>query len=78
MNTSQQAHIEPQAYSITEFCKRHSISRGLFYVLDQEGKAPATMSVGRRRLISKESADQWRREMTAASSRRCVDAREAA
>lgn len=52
-----------KAFSIAEFCNLHSISRALFYKLRKEGKAPAIMRVGRRSLISSESASEWRRNM---------------
>ena len=50
-------------FSIQEFCIAHSISRAMFYVLLNEGKAPITMKVGKRRLISIEAAELWRRQM---------------
>jgi predicted DNA-binding transcriptional regulator AlpA len=51
------------AFSIEQFCKIHSISRAKFYMLLREGLAPKIMQVGRRRLISIESAKQWRKDM---------------
>jgi hypothetical protein len=59
--------MERKAYSIQEFCVRHSLSRAGFYNLLKAGMAPTTMLVGRRRLISEESAADWRRRMEAAS-----------
>lgn len=52
-----------QAYSIAEFCKVHGISRGMYYILENEGRAPITMHLGRRRLISREEAAHWREQM---------------
>jgi len=52
-----------KAFSIAEFCNLHSISRALFYKLKKENKAPAIMRVGRRSLISVESASEWRKNM---------------
>jgi hypothetical protein len=57
--------MDRQAYSIQEFCSRHSLSRAGFYNLLKAGLAPTTMVVGRRRLISEESAAEWRRRMEA-------------
>jgi hypothetical protein len=57
-------NAEPQAFSISEFCEVHGISRGLYYKLEAEGRAPAAMEVNRRRLISKEEAARWREMMT--------------
>ena len=51
---------QKQAYSVTQFCAVHSISRAMFYVLRKQGKGPRTMKVGRRTLISKEAAREWR------------------
>jgi len=48
-------------YSIDEFCSAHAISRAMFYKLRAAGKAPVTMSVGTRTLISCEAAANWRR-----------------
>jgi predicted DNA-binding transcriptional regulator AlpA len=62
------APSELDAYSIDEFCARHCISRGKFYLLLNEGKAPKTFHVGSRVLISKESAASWRAEREGASS----------
>ncbi len=55
------------AFSIPEFCQTHAISRALFYVLQKDGRAPRTMQVGRRVLISIEAAAEWRRKMEAAT-----------
>lgn len=56
------------ALSIAEFCDRHEISRAFFYLLQREGRAPRTMLVGRRRLISIEAAAEWRARMEQVSS----------
>lgn len=50
------------ALSVAEFCKAHGISRALFYKLVRKGRGPVLMKAGRRTLISKEAADEWRRE----------------
>ena len=52
-----------EAFSIEQFCIAHSISRSLFYLLGNEGRGPRTFNAGRRRLISKEAAEEWRRKM---------------
>lgn len=59
--------INKQTYSILQFCEAHNISRAKFYLLLNEGKAPRIMKVGRRRLISIESAADWRKMMEANS-----------
>ena len=53
------------AMSVPEFCRRHNISRSLFYVLRANKQAPQTMKVGGRTLISDEAAAKWRRRMEA-------------
>jgi predicted DNA-binding transcriptional regulator AlpA len=50
------------ALGINEFCRRHDISRGFFYKLEKQGRAPRTVQLGTRRLIMIEDADQWRAE----------------
>lgn len=51
---------EPGAYSIEAFCKAHGISRSFFYLLLNRGEGPRLTKVGRRTLISREAAHQWR------------------
>jgi predicted DNA-binding transcriptional regulator AlpA len=57
-----------EAYSVEEFCSRHSIGRATFYQLKKRGQAPQTFKIGARTLISKEAAAEWRREMEARSA----------
>jgi predicted DNA-binding transcriptional regulator AlpA len=52
---------EKLAYSISEFCSLHGISRSTFYNLVKAGRGPRTMRVNGRTLISKEAAEHWRR-----------------
>jgi hypothetical protein len=49
------------ALTIREFCEGHRISEGLYFKLKKQGKGPREMKIGRRTLISFESAAQWRR-----------------
>ncbi len=55
--------MEQLAFSIAQFCERHNISRAFFYKLSKEGRGPAVMKVGRRRIISAEAAAAWRLRM---------------
>ena len=55
------------ATSILAFCEAHGISRAHFYNLKKRGLAPKTLVVGRRRLVSDESAAVWRRLMEEAT-----------
>jgi hypothetical protein len=58
---------ELDAYSIREFCRRHSLTPYLFYKLQRQGLAPKVMQLGGRKLVSAEAAARWRkaRERTA-------------
>ena len=51
------------AFSVVDFCRAHNLSRGTFYNLLRDGLAPKTFKVGKRTLISREAAEQWRRHM---------------
>jgi hypothetical protein len=51
----------PLAMSIREFCRAHRLSEAMFFKLQNAGMAPRTMQVGRRKLISIESASEWRK-----------------
>jgi hypothetical protein len=57
-------------FSVSDFCREHGISRGLFYNLVREGRGPQVIKAGRRTLISHEAAEQWRREMEEAGFER--------
>jgi hypothetical protein len=50
------------AMSISEFCRRHSISTDYFFKLQRAQRGPRVMSVGKRTLISVDAAAKWRRE----------------
>jgi hypothetical protein len=54
------------AYSVREFCWRHSISVQQYYKMKREGvRMPAEFRSGAHVLISKEAAEAWRRESEA-------------
>ncbi len=54
---------EPFLFSIPDFCRTHSISRGMLYKLIGQGEGPRTIKVGRRTLISSEAAQEWRQRL---------------
>lgn len=56
---------ERDADSVTNFCRRHNISRGFLYGAWRRGKGPRFMQAGDRRLISREAGADWRRELEA-------------
>ena len=51
------------AFTIPQFCKAHNVSRSQYYELRKDGRAPVEMEIGRKKLISHESAADWRRRM---------------
>ncbi len=57
------------ALSITEFCQAHGFSRASYYNLPIELR-PREMRIGGRVLISRESAEEWRRLMEAKTAER--------
>jgi hypothetical protein len=52
-----------KAFTVPEFCRDHRICVATFYNLKKVGKAPRTMRVLNRTLISVEAAAEWRRQM---------------
>jgi hypothetical protein len=56
------------AYSVSEFCRAHSVSKAFFYNLLKRGEGPTVMRVGKRTLVSEEAAKNWRRRMEALAS----------
>ena len=67
---------EVEATSIPTFCRRHGISVASYYNLRANGLAPREAIVGGRRLITKESAAEWRRAREAVGVGEDVGARE--
>lgn len=51
---------ENLAFSVLEFCARHSISRSTFYN-EVNARRLQVMKVGRRTLVSVEAAAEWRK-----------------
>jgi hypothetical protein len=49
------------AFTIPEFCEAHRFSPARYYEIKKEGWGPDEMVVGRRRMISCEAAERWRR-----------------
>lgn len=55
------------AFTVEEFCDAHRISKARYYELKLEGLAPEEMVIGRRRIISFEAAERWRKQREAAA-----------
>ena len=45
--------------SITQWAKSHGLSRGMYYLLEKEGKAPRTMMIRSCPRISDEADAEW-------------------
>src|SRR5262249_48579446 len=55
--------VEPQVcFSIKSFCIAHHLSREMFHKMQRMGIGPQVMRIGRRVLVSSESAARWRAE----------------
>ena len=61
-------HCDLDAFSIEEFCRRHSISVPFYYKLRDLGLTPREMEKGARVLITREAAADWRRDGMAATA----------
>jgi hypothetical protein len=53
----------PDMMSVADFCARHAISKSYFYKLRAQGMAPQSGLIGRKRLISADAAEAWRRNL---------------
>ena len=56
------------ALSILESCDAHGISDRFYYKLKKQRKGPREMRLGKRTLVTFESAAEWRRERELASA----------
>jgi hypothetical protein len=50
------------AFTISEFCNAHRISRSKFYILKNKGLGPRVTDVDGKQIITIEDAATWRRE----------------
>jgi hypothetical protein len=55
--------------SVAEFCRRNGISKPFYYKLRDQGLTPDEIRLGARVLITREAAEQWRRDHARASKR---------
>ncbi len=56
-----------EAYNVDGFCRAHHISRAFFYQILKKGQGPRLLRVGRRTLISKKAAADWRARLESES-----------
>jgi hypothetical protein len=62
--------MDANSKTIDEFCTAERISRGMYYKLKRDGKAPREMAVGTAKRISPEAQAEWRREREAEGAER--------
>ena len=55
-------HQDPEMYTLSQFAEAHHMSVSRLYELIEMGYGPTTTRNGRRRTISREAAERWRRE----------------
>ena len=65
--TGRKVFVDQAAFTIAEFCKAHRISQSMYFKLRNLGLGPREMAVGSRKLISQESAAEWRKAREAAA-----------
>lgn len=63
MTTQRKPNVPLEMYTVEEFCFAHRISITSFYELAKEGLGPDVIRIGRKPLISRESAAEWRSKM---------------
>jgi excisionase family DNA binding protein len=47
------------SFTIPEFCDAQKISRGYYYILARDGKAPRSFKLGRATRISEDAVREW-------------------
>jgi len=60
-------HRDPEVYDLPSFAEAHHMSRSRLYELLDLGCGPAVTANGRRKIITREAAEEWRREWTGKS-----------
>jgi len=63
--------MNSEADALSEFCGRHQISTAMYFKIARKDLGPRGMRVGRRTLICREAAEQWRRAREATPHRAC-------
>jgi hypothetical protein len=54
-----------RSFTIPEWCEHRRVSISMYYKLKAQGKAPATLPVGRHQTITAEADARWARERQA-------------
>jgi hypothetical protein len=60
--------MQPEAYTIEQFCKAHGFSKAHYFNIARAGLGPRIMRVGSRVLISREAAADWRKARETAAT----------
>jgi predicted DNA-binding transcriptional regulator AlpA len=60
--------MDKDADDIPTFCHRNNLSRSALYNAWKAGRGPRIMRIGRKVLITREAAEQWRRQCEQASA----------
>jgi hypothetical protein len=60
--------MEPEAFTIDEFCKAFRISRAHYFNMQKAGETPRVMHVGKRVIISRQAAADWVADREAAAA----------
>jgi hypothetical protein len=58
-------YVHHDSFTIAEWCKHRRVSISMYYKLRTQGKAPATLPVGRHQTITAEADAAWARERQA-------------
>jgi hypothetical protein len=61
------SRVPRHAFTISEFCEAHRLSRSKFYMLKGKGLAPRISDIDGVQLIFDEDAAAWRRERSEAT-----------
>ena len=57
------------SFSVSEWCQYRGICPATFYNRRRQGEMPATVKIGRRRIITGEADEEWRQRMEIAAQR---------
>ena len=66
---AQSPHVDILGRSIPQWCSAYDVSRATFYNLEKNGQAPATIKLGRRRIITNAASQAWEAAMAKLSAK---------
>lgn len=53
----------PVSYTIAQWCGAYHVSRSYYYTLKEQGNAPQEIRLGRKVIITRQSAEKWEKRM---------------